>query len=113
MKLTKSLNAWGSLEFTEILKFELEEQPIDALPLQEGLLRTSNVMNEPFNVMVLNSSTSNDSIRAKVGVWYKGVIGGCSCADDPSPVDSIDEYCEVEIEIDKATGCATAVLAKS
>lgn len=62
MKLIKSLNARGSSQLIETIKFELEEQPIDALPLQKGLSHTSYVLNESFNVVVIFSSGSSDTI---------------------------------------------------
>jgi hypothetical protein len=47
-------------------------------------------------------------IRVKAGIFYQGVLGGCSCADDPTPASEINEYCEVQLDIDKSTA-ATAV----
>lgn len=59
--------------------------------------------------MVINSiSEMENIIRVKAGIFYQSVIGGCSCADDPTPVSEINEYCEVQLDIDKATA-ATAV----
>ena len=37
------------------------------------------------------------------GIFYTGVVAGCSCADDPTPVEEQHEYCEVLIEINRAT----------
>ena len=34
---------------------------------------------------------------------YSGIIAGCSCADNPTPVSELNEYCEVQLEIDKKT----------
>jgi hypothetical protein len=47
-------------------------------------------------------------IRVKAGIFYKGVLGGCSCAGDPASAGENDEYCEVRLDIDK-TSAATAV----
>ena len=44
------------------------------------------------------------------GIFYRSVIGGCSCADDPTPVDEQAEYCEVVVEIDKVTAEAKVTL---
>lgn len=49
-------------------------------------------------------------IRARAGIFYTGVIAGCSCADDPTPVDEQNEYCDVRVDIDKQTGEATIAL---
>ena len=37
------------------------------------------------------------------------LIAGCSCADDPTPVEPQPEYCEVELQIEKATGLTAIV----
>jgi hypothetical protein len=42
-------------------------------------------------------------IRARVGVFFSGIVAGCRCADDPTPVEPQDEYCEFQFEIDRAT----------
>jgi hypothetical protein len=39
----------------------------------------------------------------KAGVFYTGIIAGCSCSDDPSPVDEQNEYCDLLFTIDKLT----------
>jgi len=39
----------------------------------------------------------------KAGLLYAGIIAGCSCADDPTPIDEVTEYCVVRFDIDKAT----------
>ncbi len=110
MQLTSALNAWGSPQFADILKQELQAMPVEALPLQQGLERTSHVLDAPRSVMVIASNDSGDAICATVGVFYSGILAGCSCADDPTPVEPVPEYCEMRIEIDKATGEATAAL---
>ena len=54
--------------------------------------------------MVLQSSASAHSIDLKVGIFYTGIIAGCSCADDPSPMDTQNEYCEILLTLDRQTG---------
>lgn len=110
MRLTKSLNAWGSPQFSDVLKQELQAQLVEALPLQQGLQSSSHVLDAPRSVMVIVSSAIGNAIHAKVGVFYSGILAGCSCADDPTPVEAVNEYCEVRIEIDRTTGDATAAL---
>ncbi|MEZ5541890.1 MAG: hypothetical protein R3F42_07590 [Pseudomonadota bacterium] len=50
-------------------------------------------------------------IHARAGLFYTGIIAGCSCADDPTPVEEQAEYCVVDITIDRLTGAATIRLA--
>jgi hypothetical protein len=46
----------------------------------------------------------------KAGIFYTGVIAGCSCADDPTPVDELNEYCVVQFDIDRMTAETTVRL---
>ncbi len=78
--------------------------PIDQLPLQQGLKAGSYILDEQRSVMVLSVVDDGDLIRARVGVLYSGVIAGCSCADDPTPVEAANEYCELWLALDKRTG---------
>ncbi|WP_303903218.1 hypothetical protein [Thiohalomonas denitrificans] len=101
--LPQVVAAWGTSDFTGTLKLELEQLDPDALLLQQGLSHGSYVSGDQFEVMILGISDSPGIIRARVGIHYSSIIAGCSCADDPTPVDELSEYCEVEIELDKAT----------
>jgi len=85
---------------------ELEALPDNQLPLQQGLSQSSYVADSPFKVTVLKLTETEKEISLKVGVFYSGIIAGCNCADDPSPADEINEYCELDIQIDRATGQA-------
>ena len=53
--------------------------------------------------MILHVSDDKDSIQAKTGIFYTGIIGGCHCADDPSPDNEHPEYCEIMFDINKKT----------
>lgn len=53
--------------------------------------------------MILNTTEENDSIQVKAGIFYAGIIAGCSCSDDPSPTDEQNEYCELQFIINKDT----------
>lgn len=108
--LPDSLAAWGTPGFRGILKRELEGLDADQLPLQQGLSRTSHVADRPHTVLVLGSGGDAHCIRARVGIFYAGINAGCSCADDPTPVAEEDEYCEVQVVIDRRTGQAQVVL---
>jgi hypothetical protein len=49
------------------------------------------------------------SIRA--GIFFKGLLLGCSCSDDPSGPSESNEYCEIEIELDRSGKTAIYLLA--
>ncbi|MCB1735290.1 MAG: hypothetical protein H6981_08215 [Gammaproteobacteria bacterium] len=105
--LIKTLAAIGEAGFQQTLKAELEALSDGELPLQAGLMHSSHVGSAPPQVTVLAFDAQARPIAARVGVFYTGVIAGCNCADDPTPVDEQNEYCELEVLIDADTGAAT------
>jgi hypothetical protein len=60
--------------------------------------------------MIISVSEESGSILAKVGVFYAGLITGCSCDEDPTPNSEYSEYCELQLEINKANADASARL---
>ena len=103
IKLTQTLAAWNSEGFKQQFKEEVEQIPADQLPLQKGLSLSSYVSAEPFKVMVISVTDDASAIHVKAGIFYSGIIAGCSCSDDPSPTDVQAEYCDVQFTIDKTT----------
>jgi len=110
IRLRQSLDAWGTPGFRDVLKQEIERLDAGLLPLQQALSRSSYVTERPFQVMLLGADEAAGSIHARVGIFYTGVIAGCSCADDPTPVDELNEYCEVLLVIDRRTAATTVSL---
>lgn len=102
--------AWGTPAFREVVKAEIEALDSARLPLQEGLSRSSHVAPGRIGAVILAGEEDAGCLRIKAGLFYAGIIAGCSCADDPSPVDEITEYCEVEFLVDMATGEASVSL---
>lgn len=110
IRLPDTVNALGRPDFREVLKREIERLDPAALPLQQGLARSSHVTERPFQALILGTREEDERLRVKAGLFYTGIIAGCSCADDPTPIDEITEYCVVELDIDRATADATVTL---
>jgi len=110
IRLPQSLNAWETPGFRDALKLEIEQLDAGLLPLQQGLAVSSYVTERPFQVMILSVREEAGSIQVRAGIFYTGVIAGCSCADDPTPVDELNEYCEVQLVIDRKTAETTVTL---
>jgi hypothetical protein len=108
IQLNKSLHAWGSPNFEAILKQEIAQLGADRLPLQQGLSSSNYVTDDPITVLINNVVEMENIIRIRAGIFYTGGIGGCSCADDPAPSGENNEYCEVQLDMDKTT--ATTVV---
>ena len=110
IQLNKALKAWGTPDFKAVLKLEIARLGAAELPLQQGLSVSSYVTAEPITVMIINVAEIENVIRVKAGIFYQGVIGGCSCADDPTPINENNEYCEVLLDIDKTTAATSVAL---
>lgn len=109
-QLDKSLHAFGDARFEKILKLEIEHLDAKLLPLQQGLSIGGYALYDTFNVMIIGISDLGNHLLVKAGIFYHGVIAGCSCADDPSPTDVTTEYCEVLFKINRVTGEASVAL---
>jgi len=110
IQLSNALKAWQTPDFVSLLKKELEGLDVTELPLQQGLRRSSYALENKFQVMIITVSEESDLIRAKTGIFYSGLIPGCSCADDPTPITEYSEYCEVSFAINKTTAETTVTL---
>ena len=110
IRFIDALNAWGTPDFNAILRQEIERLTADQLPLQQGLSTGSHALDNRLRAMIISAADKGNTIRARAGIFYSGIIAGCSCADDPTPVNEENEYCEVQLDIDKATAGTTVVL---
>lgn len=108
--LEQSLQAWGASGFESAFKQEIARLDIDQLPLQQGLSSGSHVVSGPTSVLVNEVAEFEDSIRIRAGLFFQSVIAGCACADDPTPVNEIEEYCEAYFDIDKTTAQTSVTL---
>jgi len=110
IRLPAALAAWGGPDFKTALKRELESLAPGALPLQQAVSMTSYALDERITAIVLSAEAEPGFIRAKVGVFFSGLVPGCSCADDPTPVEPQNEYCELRLDIDRETAAATVTV---
>jgi hypothetical protein len=108
--LPQSRENWDTDAFDSVLKQELYSLDADMLPLQQGLRHSSYAVSDKLTITILNKNEDDENIIVKVGLFYNGIIAGCNCADDPTPVDEINEYCDALICINKQTAEATARL---
>ena len=103
MKLIKTLQSFNTSDFNNIVKNEIQSIEPELLPLQQGLSLSSYVGKSPISVMILNTTEEEGFIHIKTGIFYTGIIAGCSCSDDPSPTDEQNEHCELQFSINKET----------
>jgi len=110
IRFPNSIKAFGDSRFEKTLKSDIEQCDAKLLPLQHGLSSGGYALFASFNVMIIGVTKNTRHVHVKAGIFYHGVIAGCSCSDDPSPTDVTTEYCEVLFEIDRGTGEAIVSL---
>ena len=103
IKLTTSLENIDSPDFKKVLKEDIQNIEPTLLPLQQGLSFSSYVGKGSFNAVILKITDNTNNLRIKAGIFYTGIIAGCSCSDDPTPTDEQNEYCEIQFDINKET----------
>lgn len=109
-KLTKVLAAKSGADFKKMFKEEIQQLDTSLLPLQDGLSQTSYVGDTGINVVILNISETENNIQVKASIFYSGIIAGSCCADDPTPVDTQTEHCDMQFYIDKQTAETKVVI---
>lgn len=113
IRLPHALAAWNTPAFAATLKRELTALDPACLPLQAAVSASSVALDAPIEVMVLDATADAGCIQARVGVLFSGIVAGCNCADDPTPVAAQPEYCELLLAIDRSTAATTAALIES
>lgn len=108
--LPKTIQALDLESCKKVAKEEIQHISVELLPLQQGLSLSSYVSKTPFTVVILNQIKNNNSLNIKAGIFYSGIIAGCSCSDDPSPTDEQNEYCELLFIINTETAATEVVL---
>jgi len=110
VRFDKALRVWGDPGFEEALKQEIEQMDVDTLPLQQCLSVGNYVSDTPITVLIQNVTEYGTVIRVKAGIIFQGVLGGCSCAGDPTEASDSNEYGEIQLDIDKNTAEAVVTL---
>lgn len=102
--LTRSLQAFGTPDFEATLKQELAALGPDALGLQQGLMAGSVSLGRDIGIMLLRVREEPGRLAVRAGVFFTSALGGCACADDPTPEETNHEYCELELDMNRSTG---------
>jgi hypothetical protein len=111
IRLPATLQAWGSTAFETILCQEVAALGIDELPLQQGLTQGSHALDDRLHIIHLSSRVTAQGLVIRIGIYFTSVVAGCNCADDPTPIDTLDEYCVAELRIDTGSALTTIALA--
>ena len=103
LNLYDALAFRGTTEFPARLKCAIEALDAGYMPLHQCVNQGGQADASHMAVTVLDVTEVQDDIRARIGVFFTEVVGGCSCGDEPfeQPV-----YCELGVTIDRQSGDA-------
>jgi hypothetical protein len=104
--LKQSRAACDSDHFNAVFARELTALPELEDRLQQALQFGSCAILDNIQIMLNRVQQDAQSIHVGAGIFYHSIIAGCNCADDPTPVDLHNEYCELHIDIDKTSSAA-------
>lgn len=110
IRLPKTLSAWQTPAFKLVFEQEILTLDRSLLPLMQGMSRGSQIAARDIAVMLISTAETGSSLQVRAGIFFSSLIAGCSCADDPTPVDENAEYCELLFDIDKHSACAEVIL---
>lgn len=103
MTLPNTLASWGTERCKQTFIDEVMTKSVDDLRLQQALAVGSHALKDDLKIMINQTFEEPDQVIVRAGIFYSSIIAGCNCADDPSPVETQPEYCELEFVIDRVT----------
>jgi len=108
LNLSLLLPLWGRADFiprlTHILENLSETDSLAVLPLQQGLTQSSMALTKNIKIILVKCQEAPETYTTTGHIFYYGVVAGCNCADDPSPIEPIPEYCAFSLSINKQNG---------
>ena len=110
IKLPGTIKDWHTQDFSSSFNREILGLPPGTLPLQSRGMQNGLVDDTNLSLVVLQQAETETAYKVKAGVFFSEIIGGCSCGDDPAAENA---YCEVWIEISKATAEANIFVAET
>lgn len=105
LHLERSVAVWGSAAFETAVQQELAAHQAD-LPLLRALTQGNQLTDEPIAVLLKRAIASEGEVALVVTVFFESVNAGCSCANDPTPIGTEREMCELAVWLDLATASA-------
>jgi len=94
------MHYWETDDFPDALLRDLQGLQPDALLLHKvgdwGGPRDS----DSFTITILKITDDRQQVHVRVSVFFTEIIAGCSCGDEPTPING---YCELLMSINKST----------
>ena len=95
-----TLDAWEDPAFGDILRRDVAACQARLRHIAERASASGCLATEDLAITLLGRVWNPDGIHIRIGVFFRTVLAGCSCGDEPSMENG---YCEVRITIDGTT----------
>ena len=99
-EFSQALASWPSQTFNDTIKSALLSLPGKNLPLDQFTNLTGFIDDKSIGYSILSSMETESHLQVKIGVFFKELLAGCNCSEDPQPIDS---YAELLLLINKQT----------
>ncbi len=106
-KLTQTLQHWDTELFNQCLKLEIKTIESGVIPLQKATTQGGIVNESNLGITVLSHKENTNTINVHIGLFFTEIVPSCSCGDEPL---EINNYCELELSINKSTAEANFTL---
>ncbi|SMN11743.1 hypothetical protein SPBRAN_2037 [uncultured Candidatus Thioglobus sp.] len=85
-------------------KKSLKSLAVSDFPLKDCCQHSGDIEENSIDISILSSVEIEHGVQLKIGVFFREILAGCACSDDPSEAISYENgYCELQVNIDKTT----------
>jgi hypothetical protein len=100
----QALKHWGNDDFFQYFKLAFNKLTLDELPLFDYCTHSLIIDKDSIDITMLSSADNEQVVILKIGVFFREVLSGCACNDDPSQAIIFENsYCELSLEINQQT----------
>ena len=91
-------------ELESCFKRAVQSLNVEQLHLQQAVSQGSIALQDGIDAMLLSTQQNEQQLIIKAGIFFRSIIAGCNCADDPGVIEMLEEYSEALFLIDKRDG---------
>lgn len=99
--VTEVLTRVGASDFDERVVKMIHRLGPETLRLQDASRYGSYALQDELSLSLLSWTENAEEVRLRVSLFFTSVIAGCSCADDPTPLDKVNEHAVLTVTLNK------------
>lgn len=88
----------------------LKSLTLKDLSLVECCYHSGNIDKDSVEIIILSTTKFDDRVQLKIGVFFREVLTGCACSDNPFQTISYENgYCEQQLIFNNASNLLETV----